>query len=127
MGENFDCTSKDEKTLPSNIGSSAPVTKRSRWRELLGQLTRTTVRGNVQPQIGQTCLIMTGVAGQDAGQMCIVTGTSKVMVEVALLHKDGTRVITKSKQPRSLVFLDPGLIITQDENGSVWVRGSTGI
>jgi hypothetical protein len=94
------------------------------WLQALGQLTRTTVRGNVQPKVGQMCIIMKGVAGQDEGQMCVVTSTSKVMVGVAFVHQDGVKTITKSKQPRSLLFLEPGLVLTQDLNGSVWVRSA---
>ena len=97
----------------------------ARWRQLFRQLTRTTVRGNVQPPIGQMCLVMTGVAGQDEGQMGVVTRRTKVMVDVTMVHKSGKGTVTKSKHVRSLVFLEPGLVLTQDQNGSVWVQRST--
>jgi hypothetical protein len=95
---------------------------RERWLRRFGQLTRTTLRGNVQPVIGQACIIMTGVAGQDEGQMGIVTNRTKVMVEVTMVHSSGKGTTTKSKQPRSLVFLEPGLGLVQEDDGSVWVR-----
>jgi hypothetical protein len=84
------------------------------------------IRGNVQPQIGQLCIIMTGVAGQDEGQMGIVTSRTRVMVEVTLASKSGEGIITKTKQPRSLVLLEAGLVMVQDPDGSVWVRSSQG-
>ena len=108
---------------PSPVTSSlGPSENKSRWKRLLGLLTRTTVWGNVQPRIGQLCIIMTGVAGQDEGQMGIVTSQTKVMVEVTLASKTGKGTITKTKQPRSLVLLEPGLVLVQDSDGSVWVR-----
>jgi hypothetical protein len=80
------------------------------------------VRGNVQPVIGQTCIVMTGVAGQDEGQMGVVTSRTRVMVEVTMVHTSGKGTITKTKQPRSLMFLEPGLGVVQDSDGAVWVR-----
>ena len=68
------------------------------------------------------CLVMTGVAGQDEGQMGVVTRATNVMVDVTMAHKSGKGTITKLKQPRSLVFLEPGLVLVQEHNGSVWVR-----
>jgi hypothetical protein len=115
----------DESVVPLHTQSTCRVKKSRTWPRILKALTRTSVRGNVQPKIGQMCLIMTGVAGQDEGQMCCVTSTSKVMVEVSLVGKDGIGYSTKTKQPRSLVLLGPGLLVTQDANGSVWVRTST--
>ena len=82
------------------------------------------MRGNVQPKVGQSCIIMIGVAGQDEGQMGIVTGRTRVMVEVTLAAKSGEGIITKTKQPRSLVLLEAGLLMVQDPDGSVWVRTS---
>ena len=79
----------------------------------------------MQPAIGQMCIVMTGVAGQDAGQMGIATSKTKVMVEVTMAHQSGKGTITKAKQVRSLVFLEPGLGMVQDPNGSVWVRRVT--
>jgi F0F1-type ATP synthase epsilon subunit len=68
------------------------------------------------------CIIMTGIAGQDEGQMGVVTQHTKVMVEVTFAAKSGKGTITKTKQARSLVLLEPGLVMVQDANGSVWVR-----
>jgi hypothetical protein len=119
---------KKPNDICSSIGgvSSIPLSMKSRWRYLLGLLSRTSVRGNVQPQIGQLCIIMTGVAGQDEGQMGIVTSQTRVMVEVTLASKSGEGIITKTKQPRSLVLLEAGLVMVQDPDGSVWVRSSQG-
>ena len=65
---------------------------------------------------------MTGVAGQDEGQMGIVTSQTKVMVGVSYIPTNGKGISTKTKQPRSLVMLEPGLVMIQDPDGSVWVR-----
>jgi hypothetical protein len=108
--------------LPDRTMSMKAADMRARWQRRLGQLTRTTVRGNVQPVIGQTCIVMTGVAGQDEGQMGVVTSRTKVMVEVTMVHTSGEGTITKIKQPRSLMLLEPGLGLVQDIDGAVWVR-----
>jgi hypothetical protein len=114
-----------EKLLPPlTVPSTEHFHIGSRWRQLLKLMTRTTVRGNVQPPIGQLCIIMTGVAGQDAGQMGVVTHHNKVMVEVTFAARAGKGTTTKTKQPRSLVLLEPGLIMVQDINGSVWIRSA---
>ena len=112
-----------KKVLPPlPIPSQEQSHSRSLWRHVLNRLTRTTVQGNVQPRIGQMCIIMTGIAGQDEGQMGVVTQHTKVMVEVTFAAKSGKGTITKTKQARSLVLLEPGLVMVQDANGSVWVR-----
>jgi hypothetical protein len=103
------------------------MSMRERWLRRFAQLTRTTLRGNVQPVIGQACIVMTGVAGQDEGQMGIVTNKTKIMVEVTMVHASGKGTVTKTKQPRSLVFLEAGLGVVQDDNGSVWVRVLPGV
>ena len=115
----------EDRCTGANVVTSVPAVVKSRWRHLLGLLSRTTVRGNVQPQIGQLCIIMTGVAGQDEGQMGIVTSRTKVMVEVTLASRTGEGIMTKTKQPRSLVMLEAGLVLVQDPDGSVWVRASS--
>ena len=119
-------TAKDNKDMsPLLTKSKEPSRDRATWRQLFGQLTRTTIRGNVQPSIGQMCLIMTGIAGQDAGQMGVVTRRSKVMVDVTMAHQSGKGTVTKSKHVRSLILLEPGLVLEQDQAGSVWVRRNT--
>ena len=65
---------------------------------------------------------MTGVAGQDEGQMGVVTHHTRVMVGVTFASKTGKGTSTKIKHPRSLVFLEPGLGMMQEPDGSVWVR-----
>jgi hypothetical protein len=111
---------------PPKYAALITKTVSRQWQQLLGFLTRTRVRGNVQPQIGQMCIIMKGRAGHDEGQMGVVTNTSRVMVEVSLLHPKGKGIMTKTKQPSSLVLLEPGLVMVQDKNGSVWIRTAPG-
>jgi hypothetical protein len=96
------------------------------WRKCLQRLTRTQTRGNIQPQIGQACLIMKGIAGQDEGQMGIVTSVTRVRVDVTFIPKNGKGTITKSKQPSSLILLANGLTLVQDDFGTVWVSAING-
>ena len=113
-----------EEPQPLFVPSSKQARGKGGWQHLLDQLTHTSVRGNVQPQIGQFCIIMTGIAAQDKGQMGIVTSQTKVMVGVSYIPTNGRGISTKTKQPRSLVMLEPGLVMIQDPDGSVWVRSS---
>jgi hypothetical protein len=123
------CWSSDDKLCQPHETSAVPIVKKCqrskmkmRWEYLLGQLSRTTLRGNVQPAIGQQCIIMKGIAGQDEGQMGVITSRSRVMVDVTFAHPTGKGTQTRKKQPCSLVLLEPGLCLVQDSNGSVWVR-----
>jgi hypothetical protein len=122
-----DATNEDKDISPPVTKSMEQSWGRTTWHQLFGQLTRTTVRGNVQPPIGQMCLIMTGVAGQDEGQMGVVTRRSKVMVDITMAHKSRKGTLTKSKHVWSLVLLEPGLVMTQDQDGSVWVQRITSV
>ena len=68
------CWSSDDKLCQPHETSAVPIVKKCqrskmkmRWEYLLGQLSRTTLRGNVQPATGQQCIIMKGIAGQDEG------------------------------------------------------------
>ena len=111
------------KVSPMVVSSGGQTRLGARWRDLLGRMTtRTTVRGNIQPPIGQVCLIMTGIAGQDEGQMGVVTHHTRVMVGVTFRSKDGEKAITKLKHPRSLVLLEPDLVMVQESDGAVWIR-----
>ena len=123
------CGSAEESKKQQMEKGMAPMMKRgqsgrmkTRWLHVLGQLSRTTLRGNVQPAIGQQCIVMKGVAGQDEGQMGVVTNRSRVMVEVTVAHHTGKGTVTKRKQPSSLIMLEPGLGLVQDVDGTVWVR-----
>jgi hypothetical protein len=122
--------SNDEKSGPTTVVPPRPwkvggcKAMSRQWRKILCKLTRTQARGNVQPQIGQTCLIVKGTAGQDEGQMGIVTNVTRVRVDVTFIPKSGVGTVTKSKQPSSLIFLATGLTIVQDEYGSVWVKAT---
>jgi len=124
-GNGQECLSK-ERVSPLTVTSGKTGRIGSRWRRVLSLLTRTGVRGNVQPPLGQLCIILQGVPGQDEGQMGVVTHHTRVMVGVTFAARNGKGMQTKTKQPRSLVLLEPGLIMTQDSDGSVWVRRQTG-
>jgi hypothetical protein len=80
------------------------------------------VRSNAQPPVGQVCLVMAGKANQDLGQVGIVVRQAASMVEVAMKAPVGSRVLLPMKQPSSLIYLEPGLTLVQDSNGSVWIQ-----
>jgi hypothetical protein len=67
------------QTKPCRLGSN--VTQQ--WKNILCQLTRVGTRGNERPEFGQYCLVMTGKANQDLGQMGVVTTCTPSMVEIA--------------------------------------------
>jgi hypothetical protein len=69
---------------------------------------------------------MKGIAGQDEGQMGIVTSVTRVRVDVTFIPKNGKGTITKSKQPSSLILLANGLTLVQDDFGTVWVSAING-
>jgi hypothetical protein len=73
---------------------------------------------------------MKGRAGEDEGQMAVVTGSRKVMVEIAWKGETAGLPIRKLKHPQSLVMLEEGLVLEQMADGVVWIRrtrqGDTG-
>jgi hypothetical protein len=121
-----DRLSCEKTSLPVVIPSDTQVPQKTRWRQRFKQLVRMSIRSNVQPKIGERCLIMTGIAGEDEGQMGVVTKRTRVMVEVSFVPKCGEGIISKNKHPRSLIMLEAGLVLMQDPDGSVWVRTSSG-
>jgi hypothetical protein len=77
--------------------------------------------GSELPQIGQPCLILRGVEGKDLGQQAIITTQTKARVEVSFRAQSG-RQMTKLKHPSSLILLEDGLEVVQDERGFVWIK-----
>jgi hypothetical protein len=93
----------------------------SRLSRGLQRLTRIQKAGNELPSVGQECLIMRGVDGQDLGQSAIVTLQTKARVRVTYVDANG-RSTSKLKAPSSLILLENGLAVVRDEQGFVWVR-----
>jgi hypothetical protein len=87
----------------------------------LQQLSRVDKAGSELPQIGQPCLILRGVEGKDLGQQAIITTQTKARVEVSFRAQSG-RQVTKLKHPSSLILLEDGLEVVQDERGFVWIK-----
>jgi hypothetical protein len=71
--------------------------------------------------VGQVCLILHGVEGRDLGQQAVVTARTKARVRVAYRERNG-RQGEKLKHPNSLVLLEDGLEMSQDERGFVWIK-----
>ena len=92
------------------------------WRGIMHRLTWVGQRGDIKPSVGQICLVMKGKVGEDEGQMAVITGTRKVMVEIAWKSDAAGRHRRKLKQPQSLVMLEEGLVVQRASDGSVWIR-----
>jgi hypothetical protein len=99
-----------------------------RWRERLRTgfcyMLRMGPRGNVLPRVGDHCLVVTGKAGDDIGQMGRVTDVKTLMVEIGYRSPRNGKIVYKHKKPSSLVMLEDGLRLEQDKNGMVWIRRS---
>jgi hypothetical protein len=99
--------------------------QRDSWKMRLAgrlrRLTRVGRAGSELPPVGQACLILHGVEGRDLGQQAVVTAQTKARVRVAYQERNGRRG-EKLKHPNSLVLLEDGLEIAQDEQGFVWVQ-----
>jgi hypothetical protein len=94
---------------------------RTRMTTRLRRLARVGKAGSELPQIGQPCLILRGVEGKDLGQQAIITTQTKARVEVSFRAQSG-RQMTKLKHPSSLILLEDGLEVVQDERGFVWIK-----
>ena len=98
-----------------------------KWKERLARglqrLTRSRKAGNELPSVGQGCLVLRGVEGHDLGQPAIVTMQTKARVRILYIGADG-RPASKLKQPSSLILVEDGLEMVQDEHGFVWVKRS---
>ena len=93
------------------------------WRERLKRLTRVGIRVDTRPPVGQLCLVMVGKMEQGQGQVGIVTRQTACMVELTMCAGGGEgHTVAHLKRPSSLIFLEQGLVLVQDENGSVWLR-----
>ena len=99
-----------------------PQKKCLTWRERLMRLGRVGIRGNARPPVGQLCLVMVGSMVDEQGQLGIVTRQASCMVEVAVRPVSGARTVSHMKRPSSLILLEPGLVLVQEKNGSVWIR-----
>jgi hypothetical protein len=91
-------------------------------KQLTKRLFQAPPRGNVRPKLGQMCLIMTGETGRDEGQMGIISDQTPCMVRVTYVCDQYGKQRTKLKRPSSLVMLDPRVTMSQDANGTVWIR-----
>jgi hypothetical protein len=91
------------------------------WRLVLQGLPRLKIRSEKQWRIGERCLVMTGKAGLDEGQVAVITERKPCMVEIAFRGPDGN-IRRKSKRAGSLIGLRPGVTVVQDADGSVWVQ-----
>lgn len=92
------------------------------WQERVTGLLHVGARSNSQPPVGQVCLLMTGKANEDIGQVGVVVRQAPTMVEVAIQAPSGACVISCMKRPSSLIYLEAGLYMVQEDDGSVWIR-----
>jgi hypothetical protein len=65
---------------------------------------------------------MKGKPGKDEGQVGIVSDTTAAMVWVTYVQDATGKQTSCLKRPSSLVMLDPGVVASQDRNGTVWIR-----
>jgi hypothetical protein len=114
-----------QQKKPSMIPFWKKQGKKPLWHEQVKRLTRVGIRGSARPPVGQLCLVMTGKVDQDQGQVGIVTRQTSCMVEIAVRPTGRDRNMTFLKRPSSLILLEPGLILVQEKNGSVWIRHDT--
>jgi hypothetical protein len=91
-------------------------------KEKARRLFQARPRGNKQPKLGQMCLVMKGEAGGDEGQMALVSERTPAMVRVTYVCNKHGLTKTKLKHPSSLVMLDPGVTLVQDNDGTMWIR-----
>jgi hypothetical protein len=88
----------------------------------LKALSRVGPCGNKRPPIGQMCLVMVGKIAGDQGQVGMVTRHTPCRVEISVPVSNGAPSVLYMKKPSSLVMLEPGLMLVQDDDGSVWIR-----
>lgn len=87
----------------------------------LRRLRRVGKAGNELPKVGQTCLVLRGDERKDIGQECVITKQSASRVHISFRDGNG-RQATRVKHPASLVLLEDGLHVVQDERGFVWIK-----
>jgi hypothetical protein len=95
---------------------------RNRLRDGFRQLVRLEPYCDGQPRAGEYCIIMTGKAGQDLGQMGRVTDVKPVMVEVAYRGPEEGPIVYKNKRPSSLIMLEDGLEVIQTREGIIRIQ-----
>ncbi len=117
----------------SGQGSQVPLeTKSTEWskrtifgsriKEIAQRLFLARPRGNKRPKLGQMCLVMKGETGCDEGQMVIVSERTTAMVRVTYVRNKHGLTKTKLKRPSSLIMLDPGVTLIQENDGTMWIR-----
>jgi hypothetical protein len=117
--ENKGNTSEEEM---SDQESNAAIEKSPAWwKKIILSLPRMSVRSEELPRIGEQCLVMKGKAGDDEGQVGVVTDRKRCMVEIAFQGPKGD-IRRKLKRPGTLIFLKKGVTVKQDRNGTMWVQ-----
>jgi hypothetical protein len=91
------------------------------WRRAMLGLPRMQLRSETLPRIGQQCLVLTGKAGYDEGQVAMIAQQKRCMVEIAFVGPKGD-IRRKLKRPSTLLFLGKGVTVTQEQDGTMWVR-----
>jgi hypothetical protein len=84
-------------------------------------LTRVLEAGDALPELGQGCLIFRGDRHRDLGQEGIVVEHTANRVDVVYRGAHGY-LENRMKQPSSLVLLEDGLHLEQDDIGFLWIR-----
>ena len=77
---------------------------------------------NELPGVGQMCLVVKGKAGDDEGQAAIVCRQTASRVEVKYLGPGGNAYKMKLKAPSSLILLEDGLAVKEEDDGSIWIK-----
>jgi hypothetical protein len=124
-------TDEEETDGSSNVDvydtDSIPEKRQRRmaWQERLRKgvrhMTRMEPRGNQLPDIGAHCVIVVGNAKQEVGQLAQITEQKAQMVQVQYRGARNRRLESKLKRPSSLIMLEKGLTMRQDEYGTVWI------
>jgi hypothetical protein len=120
----------DTETVPPQTDkqrscSPHPPPRRSTsrsWQECFRHVGRVGARGNMRPSIGQACLVVSGNAHEELGQVGVVIRQTPAMVEMMVRAKSGAPDSMVMKRPSSLILLETGLVLVQDIDGSVWIR-----
>jgi hypothetical protein len=124
-------TDEEETDGSSNVDGydtdSIPEKRQRRmaWQERLRKgvrhMTRMEPRGNQLPDVGTHCVIVVGNAKQEVGQLAQITEQKAQMVQVQYRGARNRRLESKLKRPSSLIMLEKGLTMRQDEYGTVWI------
>jgi hypothetical protein len=85
--ENKGNTSEEE--APDQESNTAIEKSSAWWKKIILSLPRMSVRSKELPRIGEQCLVMKGKAGDDEGQVGVVTDRKRCMVEIAFQGPKG--------------------------------------